>query len=126
MIRVPTRRGLSTRCELRMPDPASNPYLASTVMMAAGIDGIERNLTPPPAIQRNIFDMSVRDRRKHKIKELPATLREALVALRKDKVVRDALGEHAFEHFIDAKTAEFDAYRITVHSWELDHYLAEY
>jgi glutamine synthetase len=126
MIRVPARRGLSTRCELRMPDPASNPYLASTVMMAAGIDGIERNLTPPPAIQRNIFDMSVRDRRKYKIKELPATLREALVALRKDKVVRDALGEHAFEHFIDAKTAEFDAYRITVHSWELDHYLAEY
>ena len=126
MIRVPARRGASTRCELRMPDPACNPYLATAVIMAAGRDGLERNLIPPPAIQRNIFDMSVRDRRKYKIKELPATLREALGALHKDRVVRDALGSHAYEHFVEAKTAEFDDYRITVHGWELDRYLAEY
>ena len=126
MIRIPARRGLGTRSELRMPDPSCNPYLALAVMLAAGRDGIERDLTPPPAIQRNIFEMSVRDRRRHKIKELPGTLREALVALQKDRTMVEALGEHAFEHFIGAKTREFDDYRIAVHDWELDKYLAEY
>lgn len=126
MIRIPARRGIGTRCELRMPDPSCNPYLALAAIMAAGIDGIERNLIPPPAIARNIYEMSVRDRRKHKIKELPYTLREALATLRKDRVVRDALGHHVFEHFEDAKAAEFDSYRITVHDWELEQYLAEY
>lgn len=126
MIRIPARRGIGTRCELRMPDPSCNPYLALAAIMAAGIDGIERNLIPPPAIARNIYEMSVRDRRKHKIKELPYTLREALATLRKDRVVRDALGRHVFEHFEDAKAAEFDSYRITVHDWELEQYLAEY
>jgi glutamine synthetase len=126
MIRIPARRGVGTRCELRMPDPSCNPYLALAVMIAAGIDGIERDLTPPPAIQRNIYEMSVRDRRTHKIKELPGTLREALGTLRKDGVVREALGDHVFTRFLSAKEAEFDAYRITVHDWELDQYLAEY
>jgi glutamine synthetase len=126
MIRIPARRGASTRCELRMPDPTCNPYLALAVMAAAGIDGIENGLTPPPAIQRNIFDMSVRDRRRHKIKELPGTLREAVVAFQKDKVMASALGEHVTGHFVDAKTAEFEAYRVEVHDWELDHYLVEY
>ncbi len=126
MIRIPARRGLGTRSELRMPDPSCNPYLALAVMLAAGRDGIERDLTPPPAIQRNIFEMSVRDRRRHKIKELPGTLREALVALQKDRTIIEALGEHAFGHFVEAKTQEFDDYRIAVHDWELDKYLAEY
>ncbi len=126
MIRIPARRGEGTRCELRMPDPSCNPYLALAVIMAAGIDGIERNLIPPPAIARNIYEMSVRDRRKHKIKELPYTLREALITLHKDRVVREALGRHVFEHLADAKAKEFDAYRIAVHDWELDQYLAEY
>lgn len=126
MIRIPARRGVGTRCELRMPDPTCSPYLALAVMMAAGLDGIERGLTPPPAIQRNIFDMSVRDRRRHKIKELPGTLREAIVAFGKDKVMQAALGEHIADQFVDAKTAEFEEYRVEVHDWELDHYLSEY
>jgi len=126
MIRIPARRGLGTRSELRMPDPSCNPYLALAVMLAAGRDGIERDLTPPPPIQRNIFEMSVRDRRRHKIKELPGTLREALVALQRDHTMIEALGEHAFRHFVDSKVREFDDYRIAVHEWELDHYLAEY
>ena len=126
MIRIPARRGASTRCELRMPDPTGNPYLALTAMMAAGRDGIERKLVPPPAIQRNIYEMSVRDRRRHKIKELPATLREALISLQKDDVILGALGEHIAQHFLSAKTAEFESYRISVHEWELDHYLVEY
>lgn len=126
MIRIPARRGVGTRCELRMPDPSCNPYLALAAILAAGIDGIERNLVPPPAIDRNIYQMSVRERRRHKIKELPPTLREALVALHKDRTVRDALGTHVYEHFQDAKSLEFEAYRIAVHEWELERYLAEY
>lgn len=126
MIRIPARRGIGTRSELRMPDPACNPYTALTVMLAAGLDGIENDLTPPPAIGRNIYEMSVRDRRKYKIKELPGTLREALAALKKNKVIQTALGEHLYDHFVEAKTIEFDNYRIAVHAWELDSYLAEY
>jgi glutamine synthetase len=126
MIRVPAKRGQSTRCELRMPDPSCNPYLALTVMMAAGMSGMAQNLTPPPPIQRNIYQMSVRDRRKHKVKELPGTLREAIQIMKRSRVVKNALGEHIFDHFIDAKTLEFDNYRGTVHHWELEQYLAEY
>jgi glutamine synthetase len=126
MIRVPAKRGPSTRCELRMPDPSCNPYLALSVMMAAGLEGIQKNMTPPPPIQRNIYQMSVRDRRKHKVKELPGTLREAIHIMRRSRVVKNALGEHIFDHFIDAKTQEFDNYRVTVHHWELEQYLAEY
>lgn len=126
MVRIPARRGQGTRCELRMPDPACNPYLALAAMLASGMDGIKTKLLPPPPIQRNIYEMSVRDRRKHKVKELPPTLREAVRIMHRDKVIRDALGKHVFEQFIEAKTAEFDDYRITVHKWELEHYLAEY
>jgi glutamine synthetase len=126
MIRIPARRGVGTRSELRMPDPSCNPYLALAVMLAAGLDGIEKGITPPPAIQRNIYHMSVRDRRRHKIKELPGTLREAVAEMRRDAVIRKALGEHVYDHFIDAKTREFDEYRIAVHGWELRQYLAEY
>ncbi|MCL4454958.1 MAG: glutamine synthetase, partial [Deinococcus sp.] len=126
MIRIPARRGVGTRAELRMPDPASNPYLALAAMIAAGLDGIENKLVPPPAIQRNIYHMSVRDRRKHKIRELPGTLREALEALAKDRVIREALGSHVYEHLVQAKQIEWDSYRIAVHQWELDKYLAEY
>lgn len=126
MIRIPARRGVGTRCELRMPDPTCNPYLALAAMIAAGRDGIEKKMTPPPAIQRNIFEMSVRDRRRHKIKELPGTLREAVAAFERDDVIKAALGTHIAEHFIAAKAAEFEEYRISVHGWEIDRYLAEY
>ena len=126
MIRIPARRGVGTRAELRMPDPSANPYLALAVMLAAGIDGIEKDLLPPPSIQRNIFSMTVRERRRHKIKELPGTLREAIEAMEKDAVIREALGEHIFEHYIAAKRLEWEDYRITVHEWELDRYLTEY
>lgn len=126
MIRIPARRGVGTRAELRMPDPSANPYLALAVMLAAGLDGIEKGFLPPPPIQRNIYRMTVRERRKHKIRELPGTLREALEALRKDKVIQEALGEHVYTHFVQAKQMEWDEYRVTVHQWELDRYLAMY
>jgi len=126
MIRVPARRGNSTRAELRMPDPSCNPYLALAAICAAGIDGLERKLVPPPPVNRNIYHMSVRDRRRHKIRELPMTLREAIGTLKRDKTIVEALGEHAFKQFVAAKTLEYDDYRIAVHGWELERYLAEY
>ena len=123
MIRVPARRGMGTRAELRMPDPSANPYLALTAMIAAGLDGIERGTTPPPAIQRNIYHMSVRDKRRHKIRSLPGSLSEALDQFEGDPVVQEALGEHISTHFVEAKRAEWRLYSAAVHQWELDSYL---
>jgi glutamine synthetase len=123
MIRVPARRGVGTRAEFRAPDSASNPYLALTVMLAGGLDGIRGKMEPPPPIQRNIYDLSVRDRRRHKVSSLPTTLREALDELEKSVVVRDALGEHIYDHFLEAKRAEWRDYAASVHQWELNRYL---
>lgn len=126
MIRIPARRGIGTRMELRMPDPTCNPYLALTVILAAGLAGIEQELEPPPAIQRNIYHMTSRERTRHRIRQLPATLREAMGLLQRDPVMKEALGEHLFRKYVEAKTQEYDDYRISVHQWELDRYLSEY
>ncbi|MFC4452743.1 type I glutamate--ammonia ligase [Deinococcus sonorensis] len=123
LVRIPAKRGNSTRAEFRMPDPSCNPYLALAVMLAAGLDGIEQNLEPPPAIQRNIFRMTVREKRHHKIRELPTNLSEAIEALERDEVISAALGDHVLEHFAEAKRQEWNAYSATVHQWELDRYL---
>ncbi|MFC4425617.1 type I glutamate--ammonia ligase [Deinococcus navajonensis] len=123
LIRIPAKRGASTRAEVRMPDPSCNPYLALAVMLAAGLDGIEQGMEPPPAIQRNIFKMTVREKRHHRVRELPSDLREALEELGKDDVVADALGDHVMTHFVAAKRSEWQEYSATIHAWELDRYL---
>ena len=126
MIRIPARRGVGTRAELRMPDPSANPYLATMAILAAGIDGIEKNLLPPPPIQRNIFRLTTRERRRYRIRELPGTLAQAIEHLSSSELMRQALGEHLFEHYLEAKHQEWDSYRTSVHQWELDRYLAMY
>ena len=126
LVRIPDRRGLGTRCELRMPDPSCNPYLALTVQLAAGLDGIERKLEPREPVSRNIFTMSYRDRRKYRIDELPRDLHEALDSLEADEVVRDALGEHIYSRFVEAKRQEWQEYSATVTPWEIDSYLGKY
>ena len=126
LVRVPERRGPSTRCELRLPDPASNPYLALTVQLAAGLDGIEQKLPCREPVNRNIFRMSYRDRRKYRIDELPRDLHEALEFLEKDDVVKAALGEHITERFIEAKEKEIEAYNAYVSPWEIERYLGRY
>ncbi len=126
MIRIPARRGVGTRAELRTPDPSANPYLAFAAVLAAGLDGIRRGLVPPPPIRRQIEEMSVRDRRRHKVRPLPATLRQALDALERDPVVQEALGKAIYRHFLKAKRMEWEAYRIHVHPWELERYLIKY
>ncbi len=126
LVRVPARRGGGTRCELRMPDPSCNPYLALAVMLKSGLDGIREGLLPPPPVQKNIYKMSVRDLRKHRIEELPTNLSNALDQLERDRLVQDALGKHIFKHFLDAKRAEWRTYIEQVHPWELETYLSAY
>jgi glutamine synthetase len=126
LVRIPERRGQGTRCELRMPDPASNPYLALTVQLAAGLDGIEQGLTPPDPVNKNIFTMSHRERRRYRIDELPRDLHEALDQLEKDKVVRDALGPHIYQMFLEAKREEWRQYSAQVSAWEIDRYLGRH
>ena len=113
----------STRIELRCPDPSSNPYLAFAAMLAAGLDGIERKLTPPEPVEENLYHFDAAKLESRKIRQLPGTLREALDELSRDEVIREALGEHIFERFIEAKTEEWDEYRMQVSAWEVDRYL---
>jgi glutamine synthetase len=126
MARVPDRRGSGTRVEIRTPDPSCNPYLAFAVMIAAGLDGIKNKTSPGEPVNKNIFEMSQREKRRHKIDELPGDLSEALKELRKDEVVKAALGEHLTTQFLEAKSAEWHNYIGVVHQWELDQYLARF
>ena len=126
LVRVPAKRGMSTRCEVRMPDPSCNPYLALALMLAAGMDGVARNLDPGPPINKNIFTMSHREKRRLKIDQLPANLNDALDELSKDPAMRDALGEHIYDHYMRAKRSEWAEYISHVHPWEQERYLAEY
>jgi glutamine synthetase len=126
LIRVPARRGVGTRCEVRMPDPSCNPYLAFTVMLAAGLDGVKRQVSPPPPVSSNVYRMSARERARLKIKSLPANLGEAVGNLEKDDVIKAALGKHVAEHFIHAKKTEWHEYIAAVHPWEVERYLTSY
>jgi len=126
LVRIPERRGLGTRCELRMPDPSANPYLALTVQLAAGLHGVEDKLPAREPVNRNIFRMSYRDRRKYRIDELPRDLHEALEYFEKDDVIKAALGEHLTERFLEAKRDEVVQYNLQVSRWEIDQYLGRY
>jgi glutamine synthetase len=126
LIRIPASRGLSTRVEVRSVDPAANPYLAMAVLLKAGLDGIKNKLTPPAPVDRNIYVMSKEERIEEGIIDLPATLVQALDQLKSDEVIVAGLGEHIFEHFIEAKEIEWDMFRTVVHPWERDQYMSMY
>lgn len=126
LIRVPAAREQGTRVEFRSPDPSCNPYLAFAAIIAAGLDGIKKKLTPPESVHENIYHMSESQRAAMGIKSLPGSLAESLEQLKADSVIANALGEHVMEHYIRAKEAEYDAYRIRVHGWEIDQYLGVY
>ena len=126
LIRIPAARGQATRVELRCPDPACNPYLSLAVCLAAGLDGIEKGMTPPAEITENIFAMTPAIRKRHGIEALPGSLEEALVAMKKDKLVMDTLGQHVSSQYIAGKEAEWDEYRTRVSSWERDKYMINY
>lgn len=126
LIRIPAKRGLSTRIELRNPDPTCNPYLALASVLMAGLDGIKNNMQVPAPCDRNIYEMTEKERKETGIGSLPGTLLEALEEMQKDEVVKNALGPHVFSRYLDAKIQEWDEYRTRVHQWELDRYLSIY
>ncbi len=126
LVRIPERREQGTRCELRMPDPSANPYLSLTVQLASGLDGVEGGLTPPDPVNKNIFAMSQRERRRYRIDELPRDLHEALDQLEKDKVVREALGDHIYNMYLEAKRVEWMEYSSQVSGWEVTRYLGQH
>ena len=126
LIRIPSSRGNGTRVELRSPDPSCNPYLEIAACLAAGLDGIERGLTPPPEITENIYLMTPEQRIQKGIRGLPASLEEALVAFRADPLMTATMGEHVTEQYIEGKQREWEAYRTRVSNWEIDKYLVVY
>lgn len=123
LIRIPAARGQSTRVELRCPDPSCNPYLALAVCLAAGLDGIERGLVPPEEVTENIFSMDARTRADNGIDKLPGTLFEALELMKRDPLMADTLGPHAYESFLAGKYHEWDTYRTQVTEWEIEQYM---
>jgi len=126
LIRIPrSHEPDSTRIELRCPDPSCNPYLALAVMLAAGLDGIRRELPVPESSEENLYLMAEAERRTA-LNVLPGSLDQAIEALEADPVIREALGAHICDRFIAAKRSEWEDYRLEVTPWELDKYLAQF
>jgi glutamine synthetase len=126
LVRVPIpKRGKesSTRIEFRSPDPATNPYLAFSVMLAAGLKGIEEGYDLPPEATNNIFEMTAEERAVEGIGSLPQSLSEAVDVMERSELVAEALGEHVFEYFIRNKRKEWEAYKQQVTPFELERYL---
>jgi glutamine synthetase len=126
LIRVPNYqpgKENATRFEIRSPDPACNPYLTFSVLLAAGLAGIEEGLVAPEPVEENVYHMGEEERRKRGIGSLPASLLEAIQLTEKSELVRKALGDHVFNAFIDNKKEEWDRFRIYVTDYELNEYL---
>ncbi|MBU4376550.1 MAG: glutamine synthetase family protein [Candidatus Omnitrophica bacterium] len=126
LIRVPVYRPgneKATRAELRCPDPACNPYLAFSVMLAAGLEGIEKKYKLPEPIEPNLYKMEMEERDRKGVKSLPIDLFEAIKETEKSRLVKDALGEHIFKRFLHNKIKEWEEYRIQVTSQEIKKYL---
>jgi glutamine synthetase len=126
LIRIPEYRPgreKATRLEFRSPDPACNPYLAFSVMLAAGLEGVEKGLKPPAPVEENVYEMSEEERQKRGIGTLPASLLEAIMLAETSEVVRKSLGEHVFDAFIQNKKIEWNQYKAQVTEYELKKYL---
>jgi len=123
LIRVPAGRGVKTRVELRNPDPAGNPYLQFAVMLAAGLNGMERGMEVPDPVEKDTFKMKKRERKEMGIGTLPENLGEAIDFMEESDFMREVLGEHIFEHYLHIKRREWEEYRKQVTSWELERYV---
>src|SRR5258708_13305634 len=109
-----------TRVEVRCPDPSSNTYLAFAAMIAAGLDGVEKEMVLGDPVEESLFEMDAAQIASKSIKELPGTLGDALAELEADDVIREALGDHVFDHFVAAKHEEWDAYPPQSSDWKFD------
>lgn len=126
LIRIPAKRGMATRVELRCPDPSANPYLAFAIIAAAGLDGVEKGLQAPAPIDEDIFHMTEERRAALGIENLPASLGEAVEEFANGAIGRETLGEHVFQEYVAMKKAEWDSYRTAVHAWEIEQYQAKF
>lgn len=126
LIRIPTARGSNTRIELRCPDSAANPYLALAACLAAGLDGIEKGMTPPPSVDRNIYAMTEEEKEAAGIEALPETLKDAMTSFENSSLMREVLGDHIFSKYLEAKNREWKDFRAHVTDWEVDEYLYKY
>jgi glutamine synthetase len=127
LIRKPAARvPAASRIEARFPDPSCNPYLAFAALIHAGLDGIERDLECDDPVRENIYEFDEEKREEYGITTLPSNLGEAVDALEDDEVISDALGEHVFENFVEAKRQEHKEYIVEVSQWELDQYLEKF
>ncbi len=126
LIRIPRYspgRETATRAELRFPDPSCNPYLAFACMLRAGLDGIRRELTPPPPVEEDVYHFNDARLAELRIDQLPGSLAEALDCMEQDPLIAETLGPHTYPRFLETKRKEWDAYRIQVTDWELQRYL---
>jgi glutamine synthetase len=123
MIRIPATRGRTTRTEIRSVDTAANPYLAVAVILASGLDAIENDSPLIEPINLNLFELNETERKNLGVENLPDNLKEAIELLKQDKLMKETLGEHIFNKFIEYKTREWDEFRKTVTEWEIKRYL---
>ena len=126
LIRVPEYmpgKENATRIEFRSPDPACNPYLAFSVLLAAGLEGIDKEYEVPDPVEENVYEMSEEERERRGIVTLPGSLWEAIQLTEKSELVRKALGDHVFDSFIQNKKIEWDQYRTQVTGYEIKRYL---
>lgn len=126
LIRVPEYKPgheKATRIEVRFPDPACNPYLAFSVMLSAGLDGINKKLKIPPPLELSAYEMSEKERKAKSIEQLPGSLIEAIEIAENSNFLKEALGEHIFEKIIENKKIEWDSYRTYVTDYEIKNYL---
>ncbi|OGG15928.1 hypothetical protein A3D78_00375 [Candidatus Gottesmanbacteria bacterium RIFCSPHIGHO2_02_FULL_39_14] len=127
LIRIPkVSKGLedkSTRLEIRSPDPSSNPYLTFAVLLKAGLEGIKKTLNAPDPVEENLFEFDDAKLAKHYINKLPASLNEAITEMEKGKIVKELFGEYTWKRYLEAKSEEWDDFRIQVTDWEVDRYL---
>ncbi len=126
LVRVPAKRGMSTRIEVRNPDPTCNPYLAMAVMLTAGLDGIKNKIEPPAPVDRNIYKMEVAEREALGIDSLPGNLLEALSELDKNELIKNALGAHIYDKFRAGRLEEWEEFNIQVTPWEVANYLTRF
>lgn len=120
LIRVPSGREMKTRVEVRNPDPAGNPYLQFAVMLASGLKGIQKKISPPEPVEKDIYHLTHEERKKLGIGSLPGSLGEALSFMEKSKLVSEIIGEHLFKHYLYVKHKEWDEYRRRVTDWEIE------
>ncbi|MEF8835163.1 MAG: type I glutamate--ammonia ligase [Candidatus Thermoplasmatota archaeon] len=123
LARIPAGRGMSTRIEIRNPDPAGNPYLQFAALLGAGLKGIEQKIDPPEQVEENLFSLSDEEREEKGIEPLPSNLGHALSIMEESDLMRDILGEHIFEHYIHNKNKEWKKYCKQVTRWEIENYL---